>query len=371
MLLEFKVKNFKNFQKELHFKLSDAEAYDYNTEAIRDNVVNTAIIYGRNGSGKTNLGLALFDIILHLTDKEKSFDQYKAYKNLYADNKEPVSFYYKFVFAKRILEYKYEKLDIDTLVKEEIKVDGEVILSYDHNTHEAAVKLKGAETLNTDLTKANISFVKYVANNTVLDKRITNNSVFAQFMEFVNHMLFFSSLESNRYRGYSVGTESIPSIILKAGKLNDFQRFLSEAGGIDYDLVSRKKDNEDWIYCKFGEKLVDFYTVASKGTCSLALFYVWLMEFEKVSLVYIDEYDAFYHFKLARTLVEKVRHYQNTQSIFSTHNTDIMTSDILRPDCYYIIHDGTISRLNELTEKDLRKAHDLQRMYKAGAFDVF
>ena len=64
MLLEFKTKNFKNFQKEFHFKLCDAASYDYNTDVIKDGVVNTAMVYGRNGSGKTNLGLAIFDIIL-------------------------------------------------------------------------------------------------------------------------------------------------------------------------------------------------------------------------------------------------------------------------------------------------------------------
>ena len=371
MLLEFKTKNFKNFQKELHFKLCDAASYDYNTDVIKDGVVNTAMVYGRNGSGKTNLGLAIFDIILHLTDKEKSAAQYNVYKNLYADDEEGVIFYYKFRFGKHLLEYRYVKKDIATLLSEEIKMDGKVVIFYDHTLHNAILLLKGAETLNTNLTQANISFVKYVANNTVLDGRNWRNSIFKKFIDFVNRMLFFSSLDYNRYRGYSVGASSISSIIIKKGKLNDFQKFLFDAGGIEYSLVDKKRDNEECIYCKFGKRSVDFFNVASKGTCSLALFYIWMLEFENVSLVYMDEYDAFYHFQLARALVERVKQFKDTQAIFSTHNTDIMTSDILRPDCYYILNDGEINRLNDLTNKDLRKAHDLQRMYKAGAFNVF
>lgn len=369
MLLEFKVKNFKNFRKELHFKLCEAAAYDYNANVIRDGVVNTAVIYGRNGSGKTNFGLAIFDIILHLTDKEKSIDQYRPYKNLYADDNENVEFFYKFCFNKHILEYRYAKKNENTLLNEEIKIDSDIVIESDYSSNIARVYLEGAETLNTNLTKIGISFVKYVANNTMLDRRKVKNKVFLKFMEFVNNMLFFSSLDHNRYRGYSVGAERIPSIIVKKGKVAEFEQFLSEAAGVKYELRKVKMNNEDWIFCKFGKKMVDFYQVASQGTRSLALFYVWLLELENVSLVYMDEFDAFYHFRLAEELVKRVKTFNNTQAIFSTHNTNIMTSDILRPDCYYIIDDEKIDRLNNLTDKDLRQAHDLQRMYKAGAFD--
>lgn len=371
MLLEFKTKNFKNFQKELHFKLCDAASYDYNTDVIKDGVVNTAMVYGRNGSGKTNLGLAIFDIILHLTDKEKALEQYKPYKNLYSEDNALIEFYYKFKFDSHILEYEYAKRSPDTLAREKLSVDGKDVIYYNYETHESLLKLKGAETLNKTLTNTNISFVKYVYSNTVLDLRTTVNKTFLRFMSFVNNMLFFSSLEVNRYRGFDVGVASVPGTIVKAGKVKDFEKFLAEVADIQYTLVSQKKDENDWIFCKFGEKLIDFYAVASRGTTSLALFYFWLIEFEKVSLVYIDEYDAFYHFQLAKALVERVKQFKNTQAIFSTQNTDVMTSDILRPDCYYIINNGKIDRLNDLTDKDLRKAHDLQRMYKAGAFNVF
>ena len=72
MLLEFHVKNFKNFKDELILDLSRTNNYEFSEEAVQDGVVKTALIYGENASGKTNLGYAIFDLILHLTDKEKA-----------------------------------------------------------------------------------------------------------------------------------------------------------------------------------------------------------------------------------------------------------------------------------------------------------
>lgn len=60
---------------------------------------------------------------------------------------------------------------------------------------------------------------------------------------------------------------------------------------------------------------------------------------------------------------------EHTQALFTTHNTAIMTNDLLRPDCYMQIVDGQIRSFADSTEKELRKAHNLRKMYQAGAFD--
>ena len=53
----------------------------------------------------------------------------------------------------------------------------------------------------------------------------------------------------------------------------------------------------------------------------------------------------------------------------STYNTDLLSNDLLRPDAYYIIENDMIRPLNEKTDKELRRAHNLQKMYKAGSFN--
>ena len=54
------------------------------------------------------------------------------------------------------------------------------------------------------------------------------------------------------------------------------------------------------------------------------------------------------------------------QIFTTTHNTDLMSND-LRPDSYFLLANN--SMISQLTEKELRQAHNLQKMYKAGAFN--
>ena len=46
-----------------------------------------------------------------------------------------------------------------------------------------------------------------------------------------------------------------------------------------------------------------------------------------------------------------------------------MTNDILRPDGYFLLGNNSINAIADLTDKELRQAHNLQKMYKAGAFN--
>ena len=56
------------------------------------------------------------------------------------------------------------------------------------------------------------------------------------------------------------------------------------------------------------------------------------------------------------------------QIFTTTHNTDLMSNDLLRPHSYFLLENNRIKAISELTEKELRQAHNLQKMYKAGAF---
>ena len=138
---------------------------------------------------------------------------------------------------------------------------------------------------------------------------------------------------------------------------------------IDYDLYEREVDGRKAIYCHFDNKDADFFKIASTGTRSLALFYYWYIRMRKASFVFIDEFDAFYHFELSESVQKKVNEILGVQIFTTTHNTDLMSNDLLRPDCYFLLKDNSIRAISELTEKELRQAHNLQKMYKAGAFN--
>ena len=115
-----------------------------------------------------------------------------------------------------------------------------------------------------------------------------------------------------------------------------------------------------------------FFEVASSGTKALALFYFWyqrLKEENSVSFLFIDEFDAFYHHSLSKTLVEKLKELENTQVILTTHNTSIISNELLRPDCYFLMYPDRITSLAKSTTKELREAHNIEKMYRAGFFE--
>ena len=365
MLVDFKVQGFKNFKDEIELNLGDVRNYAFNEECVNNNVIRTGILYGPNSSGKSNLGEAIFDIVIHLTDKNKSLNLYNPYCNL--DSKTGiVNFYYKFKFKNNIVEYIYCKEDVEALLEEKLMINGEEIINYDFKKKEGFVNLKGTEDLNKELYDGNISFLKYIYKNTNLDRRNTNNLLFVTFFDFVERMLFFRSLKDKAYIGFTNSGSNFIEGIIKKDKVADFAKFLAK-NGVNYQLtVDALKKN---ILCKFANASVPFMDVASSGTIVLALYYFWYMQLEQASFVFIDEFDAFYHYQVSRNTVKELRTINEAQFFLTTHNTDIMSNDLLRPDCYFILHDGKITSLCNATNKELRYAHNLQKMYKGGAFE--
>ena len=83
----------------------------------------------------------------------------------------------------------------------------------------------------------------------------------------------------------------------------------------------------------------------------------------------MDEFDAYYHYELSSYIVKYILKQKNAQILFTSHNTNLMNNDLFRPDCLFIMQNKGIKTMSDLTEKELRQAHNLQKMYKAGAFD--
>ena len=122
----------------------------------------------------------------------------------------------------------------------------------------------------------------------------------------------------------------------------------------------------------FENKSIPFWDIASTGTESLALFYLWFQDIReqgKVSFLFVDEFDAFYHFELSKLIVEELKNTQ-VQFVLTTHNTSIMTNDLLRPDCYFLMDKRSIVSLANATDKELREAHNLEKIYKSNGFHI-
>ena len=190
-------------------------------------------------------------------------------------------------------------------------------------------------------------------------------------MDFINHILYFRNVFSGKnYIGYKEGLNDISEDIIKNKNLKDFKNFLNECG-IKFELVPAKNFNKQNIGIKMGDRVLPFFDVISTGTLSLTFFYYWWQSINnnKISLLFIDEFDCSYHFALSEKIVEKLKELPNTQVILTTHNTNLLSNDFIRPDCGFIIDGKKIKSLNNLTEKELREVHNLEKLYQAGHFN--
>ncbi|MGF6905796.1 AAA family ATPase [Fusobacterium sp. PH5-44] len=365
MLIKFSVENFKNFEKKLEVDFTKVNNYSFNSEAIKNKVVNKGLIYGINGSGKSNLGFAIFDIISHVTDNEGKPGYYEYYLNGDSE-KEYAEFIYEFSFDNTEVKYHYRKSDYDTLEYEALYIKNHLVLEFDRkNNKEALIKLEGTENLNRAFGDSKLSLVKYVKNNTLYSKE----SPIGQFFSFVDGMLWFRSVEGNGYIGYMNGTRDLNEVIIEKDLVNKFEEFLYEAG-IKNELGIMKSGKREELTCKFKYEDIPLNKIASSGTKSLWLLYHWLQEMEKgIMFLFIDEFDAFYHPNLSKKIIEILKKYEKFQTFLTTHSPYLMNNELLRPDCYFILKDNKLISLSESTDKELREAHNIEKMYRAGAFD--
>lgn len=159
-------------------------------------------------------------------------------------------------------------------------------------------------------------------------------------------------------------------MLYENGNLEDFAKFLKE-NGLEYDLAFDEDEGEHILMASFneGKRRVPFSSVASTGTAALFLFYAWsVTAFEQISLLFIDEFDAFFHYESAESIVKKLNNARNFQTILTTHNTYLMQNKLTRPDCCYIMTCNKLSNLYDATDKEIREAHNLEKMYINGAF---
>lgn len=371
MLKKFSVSNFKGFETNIEFDLTSSNGYTFNAQCVRNGIVNSCMVYGHNGCGKSNLSLAVFDLIGHLTDKHRDIVRYQNYLNA-SSGVEVATFSYEFMFDGTIVRYDYTKRDYKTLVSERLWIDGKEIVTFDRTlgNNRFTTTLRGAENLKPIIEDNTLSVVKYIKNNTVLELS-KESSMFSYFFEFVENMLFFRSLEDRTYIGQDMDSRNtLTAEIIKRGRVREFEKFLNDAN-VKCKLVVVETLNGQDLAIDFGNRRLLFSSVMSTGTSSVTLFFYWYMLIldKKVSMVIIDEFDAFYHHDLSRFVVKKLME-AGVQFVVTTHNTSLMSNDLMRPDCYYLMGNNKILPLSRCTDKELREVHNIEKIYKAGGFYV-
>lgn len=368
MLTKFAVKNYRGFKNRIEWDLSHPSNYTFNGDAIKNGVVKNGVIYGPNGAGKSNFGLAIFDIANHLSHKWKKPDYYLNYACAYG-HAEPVEFEYVFSFGAHSVLYSYSKVASELkgdIISEKLSVDGKEIIHKD--SEQLAISCEFGLTAiaiqNLKDGANNISIVNYLLSSVPLPK----GHVLLLLRDFVENMLFFRSLDYREFIGLKDGGSNVEEYIVKNGLANDFAAYLKEVSGQYFDFVPNLQ-GDNALFCMMDGVRIPFQWVASTGTRNLELQYYWLKEMKNASFVFIDEFDAFYHHELSYKICKRL--FEGSNQVFvTTHDTFLLSNDLLRPDCFFILRDNAIKAICDMTDKELRYGHNLEKLYRGGTFGL-
>ena len=368
MLTHFAVTNYKGFKHRIEWDLSHPSNYSFNADAVQEGVVKNGIIYGPNGAGKSNFGLAIFDIANHLSHKWKKPDYYLNYACAgYQDL--PVEFEYTFVLGGHTLLYSYSKVALEmkgNIVREQLIMDGNEVLLKDKGVLNVANEFGLTQTAVDSLKDSanNISIVNYLLGSVPLPK----GHALLLLRDFVENMLFFRSLDNREFIGLKEGGSNIEEYIITHKLADDFAVYLKEVSGQEYEFAPNAQ-GENVLYCLMDGVRIPFQWVASTGTKNLELQYYWLKEMDNASFVFIDEFDAFYHHELSYKICKRL--FEGSNQVFvTTHDTFLLSNDLLRPDCFFILRENQIKAICDMTDKELRFGHNLEKLYRGGTFGL-
>lgn len=385
MLKRFEVSNYRTFGKKITVDFSNVGGYQFNQDCVTNNVLSKIIIYGRNATGKTNLGNALLDIIDIIFPENESMFQNSNFLN--ADSEERYAeFLYVFQFNNVEVEYCYKKLSNEQLLEETLKIDGHTL--FEMNFEEQVGTFFYLDTINVESVLLeryleslswskneeqnrihfnSIPLLRWLINNTLLQE----DSILLQLNDYVKCMRM---IQVGRYVGRSSEylNNSFFDMLDRDNNLQDFEEFLNVMG-VDCELVMHTlPDGKKELYFVHNN-LVPFYPTASSGTKALMDLYRRLHFAKEASLLYIDEYDAFYHYEMSENVLKYFKYrYPSCQLILTTHNTNLMTNKLMRPDGLFILsRDGRLTALCDATERELREGHNLEKLYISGEFNKF
>ncbi len=383
MLKKFVLRNYKNFKDDIYIDFDNVAGYQFSTDCITDGVISKMLIYGRNATGKTNLGKAIMDIY-------SSLFGWMGYINkgifLNADSSEDhASFSYVFQFDGQELEYKYTRFSEMELKDEELSIEGVRIFkcnfgskTYDFDNLEYV----GAETANTERYlqslkerkemeesgEQGLSFLRWLISNVAFG----NDSLLLKLSDYVRRMAMITVSNIMLIRPERMNS-AFYEALKKPEMLRDFEEFLN-AMGIECRLILKElPDGQKELYFAH-ERLVPFYGNASSGTLALVnLYRKFVLVMKNASFVYLDEFDAFYHYEMAENVIRFFKKkYPKCQIIMTSHNTNLMTNRLMRPDCLFILsRRGTLTSLCNATPRELREGHNLEKMYISGEFDHY
>ena len=210
------------------------------------------------------------------------------------------------------------------------------------------IQSMGSEGMENEIPEHVLPFLRWLISNVALE----NDSILLKLGSYVRRMTDISASNVMAYSPMRV-KDSFYEALEEPDRLKDLEDFLNGMGIICKLVLKKLPDGQRELYFSH-EKLVSFYETASSGTLALVDMYRRLIpKAWTPSFIYLDEFDAFYHYEMSENVMNFLKKkYPKCQIIMTSHNTNLMTNRLMRPDCLFILsRTGTLTSLCNATER--------------------
>jgi len=413
MIVDFSVKNFRSIKElqTISFAATGLKSSKQYSEVDKNNIADsgetnlfkTIGIYGANASGKSNIIKAL-DYFIKIISKEPSSSSNMnslCEPFLFQDNCEKIESFFQIVLIINNKKYRYgltvkknmtQKPDDTSLPYSSEIITGEWLVGKKEKNIGELFTREGKNVKNYLPNKQTIPTIPYehslfISHVAAFDK----NSICQSIRAYLKGMAV-SNIENkhDKFRWLSV------NCINNTDKLENKEHLLKffSSFNIEYqDVVLQKEPDYDKIYPqnkitfskefvtldkKSKEVILNLNKNESSGTQNLfdiAGLFLRAFRWNAPAFIILDEIDSNFHPALLIKLIKLFNtpsiNKSNSQLLFTSHDTNLMSPSIMRRDQFYFTEkkEDESTRLYSLADlKGIRNDADFAKQYLAGYY---
>ena len=396
MLLEFKCSNHRSIKEEVSFSMiagSDNTSEELLKEYGNFRVLRSAVIYGANGSGKSNFISALLfmcDLVSNSINYQPGQGVFQARHKLSAEDS---SSRYSIQFVRNDIRYAYGFSVKQNLIQDEYlyyfpKGRQVKIFERDRSGIRPGGRYKGMFDVSVSILKDNRLFLSCAANYSnvkeieeafmffktdivVYNPEINNWTEYSIKLMQDNDMM--KKIFLNILRALGTGAKDV-KVKLEKIKLADLPQELQLPDALK-SLLGTKEGNRIEAKVIYDQFEVDLMTEESTGVKRLFQMICPIIDIlNKGKILICDELETSLHESVIFQIVQLFQNYQKdkfAQLIFSTHDTSLLDSDLFRRDQVWFtqLNKERATDLYSLVEiKNVRKSENLEKGYVSGKY---
>lgn len=398
MLLEFRCKNHKSIKDEVLFSLL-ASKDTFNSEYLygyKDlKILKSSVVYGANGSGKSNFIDAIFFMKSLVTNSINLQPGMGIPYTPHKLNGVGSESFYSVQFIKNGVRFAYGFSIEQMLVKEEYLYyfpNGRQAKIFDRTgmTYEEGSKFKGRFNSCKDVLKPNRLMISCAANFTNIteiedafrffseDLVIYTNANQENWMQYslyqFNSNPEIKNLALSFMRDIGVDIQDIKiNIEESAFPQSELPEFLLDEYKNKLRMTPLQKITASVVYPGFE---TDLFTEESTGIQKLFAFLCPFLDIiSKGKILICDELETSLHESLLYTLLKtflSLNGKEQSQIIFTTHDTSLLSLDLFRRDQIWFTELNSLNRSTELYSlaeiKSVRKDENYGKGYISGRY---